>query len=112
MIITGSYNSFISKAHGVEGENVSSGMLKVKMATSLVGVTAIGLLSKSIDIYKVEWDVLYKLAFVHGVFLLSAIVLSVVDFLHLKSETYEVQESVHITNGQQLPNKHDEKMEL
>jgi uncharacterized protein (TIGR00645 family) len=109
MIITGSYNSFISKAHGVEGENVSSGMLKVKMATSLVGVTAIGLLSKSIDIHKVEWDTLYKLAFVHGVFLLSAIVLSVVDFLHLKSETYEVHESISHANGKQLQSEHGEK---
>lgn len=95
MIITGSYNSFISKSHGVHGENISSGMLKVKMATSLVGVTAIGLLSKSIDIYKVEWDTIYKLAFVHGVFLLSAIILSIVDFLHLKSETYELQKNSH-----------------
>lgn len=94
MIIVGSYNSFISKSHGYEGENVSSGMLKVKMATSLVGVTAIGLLQKSIDIYAVEWDTLYKLAFVHGVFLLSAIVLSWVDYLHLKSETYEIPEGL------------------
>ena len=109
MIITGSYNSFVSKSHGVEGENISSGMLKVKMATSLVGVTAIALLQKSIDIYKVDWDTLYKLAFVHVIFLLSAIFLSVVDYLHLKSSMYEIHESS--SNGiskQKLPNKHDE----
>ena len=89
MIITGSYNSFISKEHGYKGENVSSGMLKVKMATALVGVTSIGLLQKSIDVTKVDWDVLYKLAFVHAVFLASAIVLELVDYLHLKSEKQE-----------------------
>lgn len=86
MIITGSYNSFISKEHGVEGENVSSGMLKVKMATSLVGVTGIGLLQKSIDITAIDWDTLNKLVYVHIVFLVSAIVLEVVDYLHEKSE--------------------------
>lgn len=89
MIIAGSYNSFVSKQHGYEGENMSSGMLKVKIATSLVGVTAILLLSKSVNIENVGWDTLYKLAFVHSVFLLSAITLSVVDYLHNKSELLE-----------------------
>lgn len=103
MIITGSYNSFVSKTHGMGGEDVTSGMLKVKMATSLVGVTAIGLLQKSIDIVNVEWDILYKLAFVHGIFLLSSIVLSVVDYLHETSShkhepkkiEHDIQENIH-----------------
>lgn len=88
MIITGSYNSFISKQHGEPGENISSGMLKVKMATSLVGVTSIGLLQKSVNIATVEWDILHKLAYVHVVFLISALVLELVDYLHLKSEKH------------------------
>ena len=41
MIITGSYNSFVSKKHDDENEKVSSGMLKVKMSTSIMGVSAI-----------------------------------------------------------------------
>ncbi len=88
MIITGSYNSFVDKNHGEESENISSGMLKVKMATSLVGVTAIGLLQKSIHIEVVEWDILYKLAFIHGIFLLSSITLEVIDYLHCKAEEH------------------------
>lgn len=86
MIITGSYNSFISKSHGNDGENVSSGMLKVKMATSLVGITSINLLSRSVDVMKADWDTLYKLAFVHGIFLISALILEIVDYLHEKVE--------------------------
>jgi len=39
MIITGSYHSFIDKTHNEEIEKVSSGMLKVKMSTSILGVT-------------------------------------------------------------------------
>lgn len=105
MIITGSYNSFVSKTHGMGGESVSSGMLKVKMATSLAGVTAIGLLQKSLDIASVDWNTLYKLAFVHGIFLLSSIVLSIVDYLHelsthkhqpeIKKIEHEIQENIH-----------------
>lgn len=85
MMITGSYNSFVSKDHGEPGENVSSGMLKVKMATSLVGVTGIGLLQKSINIMSVNWDTLYKLGYVHIIFLFSAIILELVDYLHEKT---------------------------
>lgn len=94
MIITGSYTSFINKEHGNSGEQVSSGMLKVKMATSLIGVTAINLLEKSMSIKQslsatatnASWTVLFQLGFVHIVFLLSAVVLVYVDRLHEKSE--------------------------
>src|SRR5438309_1241993 len=33
MTLTGSYNSFVTRTHGYPNENVSSGLLKVKMAT-------------------------------------------------------------------------------
>jgi uncharacterized membrane protein YqhA len=36
MIITGSYHSFVDKEHGFKGENANSGMLKVKISTSLI----------------------------------------------------------------------------
>lgn len=84
-LVTGSYNSFVAKDHGRGDENISSGMLKVKMATSLVGITSIALLQKSINIDTVSWDILYKLAFVHVTFLLSAIILEIIDYLHCKN---------------------------
>jgi uncharacterized protein (TIGR00645 family) len=87
MIITGSYNSFISKEHNNSGENISSGMLKVKMASSMVGITSIGLLQKGIQVSGVSWDILHKLAFVHVIFLASVIILAIVDYLHEKAET-------------------------
>jgi len=91
MMITGSYNSFVAKDHGYKNENMSSGLLKVKMTTSLVGVTSISLLSKSIDVDLVSWDTLDKLLVIHGAFLLGSIVLEVIDYLHVKSELYEDQ---------------------
>lgn len=93
MIVTGGYNSFISKDHGYKDENVGSGLLKVKMATSLIGVTSISLLAKSINISvlnanakPIPWDDLYKLGLIHVLFLLGALILAYVDHIHLKTE--------------------------
>jgi len=86
MIITGSYNSFIDKHHGVEGENVSSGMLKVKMSTSLIGVSSIHLLQTFINIQNVSWDDLQKQLWIHGIFVVGALILAFIDYLHSLSE--------------------------
>lgn len=100
MIITGSYNSFVSKLHGFPNENISSGLLKVKMSTSLVGVTAIALLQRSVETdlhgnLLTNWDTLYKLGFIHGLFLFASIILAVVDRLHeqgeIESEKFEFE---------------------
>lgn len=91
MVITGSYNSFVDKNHGYKNENISSGLLKVKMSTSLVGVTAIALLQRAVEVDKfnnllTSWDTLYKLGFIHSLFLLGSLVLETVDFFHEKVE--------------------------
>ena len=88
MIITGSYNSFVSKKHGYEGEDVSSGLLKVKMATSIVGVTTIHLLQSFVSAETVQWDVIYKQSFMHGLFILGAISLALIDFIHHKTSKH------------------------
>lgn len=98
-LVTGSYHSFISKKHGQENENSSSGMLKVKMGSSLVGITSIALLKISIEFVdehvKANWEDIYKISFVHGVFLVSVIILALVDFLHEKSETFHKEEKTN-----------------
>jgi uncharacterized protein (TIGR00645 family) len=101
MIITGSYNSFVSRDHGYKNENISSGMLKVKMATSLIGVTSIGLLQRSVNVVKIDWTELYKLAFIHCLFLLGAIVLELVDYFHSKSEAIELETEIKEHNLKQ-----------
>lgn len=88
MIITGSYNSFIDKGHGFANENISSGMLKVKMSTSLVGVSSIHLLQTFINSAKVDWNDLYKQMMIHGIFLVGAMILAAIDYLHAKSEKH------------------------
>ena len=88
LIVTGSYNSFVSKNHGYDGENISSGELKVKMATSIMGVSSIHLLQSFINANNITWDELYKQMSIHAIFIVGAISLAVIDFLHSKSEKH------------------------
>lgn len=92
MIITGSYNSFVDKTHGVDGEKISSGMLKVKMSTSLIGVSSIHLLQTFISPLKeatkeLREETLHTQLIIHATFLVGALILAVIDYLHCKSET-------------------------
>lgn len=87
MIITGSYNSFVSKEHSEPTEKVSSGLLKVKMSTSIMGVSSIHLLKSFIEAPTLDWDTIWKQIAIHGIFIVGAIVLSIIDYLHTKSES-------------------------
>jgi uncharacterized protein (TIGR00645 family) len=102
MIITGSYNSFVDKEHGVSGETVSSGGLKVKMATSMMGVSAIHLLQSFIDAKNVEEDELRKQLWIHGIFIIGSLVLAIIDFLHLKSESFNHHGPKKAAGGDEL----------
>ncbi len=88
MIITGSYNSFVDKYHGVEGEQVSSGALKVKMSTSIMGVSSIHLLQTFINAEHIDSSVIFKQLIIHVVFIFGAIMLAVIDYLHCKAESH------------------------
>lgn len=108
MIIIGGYTSFVNKYHHLEGEKTSSGVLKVKLGTALIGVSSINLLQTFISCTEdksITWDILYKQLIIHGAFLLGAVVLAVVDYFHVKSEmahSYK-DEQVHIY-GKLSPN--------
>lgn len=101
MIITGSCNSFVDKTHGYHGENISSGMLKVKMSTSLIGVSSIHLLQTFINSANVDWPSLQKQLLIHGTFLVGALILAIIDYLHVKSESLVGKEERN--NGHQPP---------
>ena len=61
-------------------------MLKVKMSTSLIGVSSIHLLQSFINSEHSNWEDLKKQLVIHGTFLVGALILSVIDYLHEKSE--------------------------
>lgn len=89
-IITGSYNSFIDKNHGYGNENVSSGILKVKMGSSLIGISSIYLLKVFLSVDKnTQWNMVWMLIAIHCTFLLSSLVLAIIEYLHCKSEADE-----------------------
>lgn len=88
MIATGSYNSFVSKGHGYANENVSSGMLKNKIATSVLVIMMIHLLKTFME-YEVNFDLLEKNLAIYGATLLGAIILAGIEYLHIKGESLE-----------------------
>ena len=52
-------------------------MLKVKMSTSLIGVSSIHLLQTFINVSNVETEDLNKKLMIHGTFLIGALILSI-----------------------------------
>jgi len=83
MIITGSYNSFVSKLHGYVNDNISSGELKIKITTSVVVLSVIHLLSKFMN-PDASWELISHQLIMFVVFLLATIVLALVERLHHK----------------------------
>lgn len=87
MIIIGSYTSFNEKLIKVDDPNAktSSGVLKVKIATTLIGLASINLLEMflrdSIDVGQLKIKLVIFCAFLAG-----ALVLSIIDILHVKAE--------------------------
>ena len=88
MIVTGSYNSFISKEHGYKGENISSGMLKIKIATSVVVIMMIHLL-KDFMHYEVNFDALEKDLAIFGAISVVTMILGLLEYIHIKGEQIE-----------------------
>jgi uncharacterized protein (TIGR00645 family) len=86
MIITGSYTSSVNKNHEYANEKVSSGILKIKLSTSLIGVTSIHLLQTFVNSENVSWDSIYKQMAIHGVFILGSIGLAIVEYFHDKGD--------------------------
>jgi uncharacterized protein (TIGR00645 family) len=86
MIIAGSYHSFISKDHGRKDETISSGTLKIKIATSIVIVGSIHLLRMLVSPIPVLPDEVYKVAVIYSLFLITAVVLSGTEYVHHLAE--------------------------
>lgn len=93
MVITGVYNSHIDREHGYPNKNITSGVLKIKMGTSLVGVSSIHLLKLFVEEKMASdpnWDELWKKVIIHMAFILGAIALAWIDRIHISSESIEI----------------------
>lgn len=85
MIIFGTYSS-ISKDHNYKEFNLSSGVLKMKMSTSLVGVSSIHLLQTFITSRVVTWDEFYRQCAIHMIFLFGSVSLMWVEKIYVQTE--------------------------
>ena len=94
MIITGSYNSFVSKSHGRPNENYSSGTLKIKIGTSVITVATIHLLKIFIT-GTVPTEIVKQDLEIFGMFIICAIALAVLEYVHIKAEVIEHEMETH-----------------
>lgn len=88
MIITGSYQTFIEKVEDAGTEHVSSGLLKVKMGSSLIGVSSIHLLKIFINSQGISTGELITKCSIHIIFLVSTVGLAYIDYLHGETEKH------------------------
>jgi uncharacterized protein (TIGR00645 family) len=89
-IVSGSWHAFVDK-DGPKQEHISSGMLKIKMSMSLIGISSVHLLQTFLEVGKVpasEWQA--KVA-IHLVFVVSTVGLAIVDQMHEKTEILREQ---------------------
>lgn len=86
-IIMGSYHSFVDKNHGYDNEKITSGFLKVKLGTSLIGVSSVLMLQLLIECTKkdVSMNVVWIMVILHMSFIIGAVALAHIDFIHSKT---------------------------
>lgn len=97
MVIIGGYYTFVSKIqikHEDKPEwldTVNAGVLKIKMASSLINISAIHLLQSFINIEKkTDREIIFQVV-IHAMFILSAIGLSLVE----KISHHQIKEEKH-----------------
>jgi uncharacterized protein (TIGR00645 family) len=88
MVIVGGYETFVSRLrlqdHPDQPEwlsHVNAGVLKVKLATALIGISSIHLLKSFINAEKLEQKTLLWQVAIHLTFVLSALILAWIDRL-------------------------------
>ena len=92
MIIVGSYQTFICKvADDLVESKVSSGGLKVKMASSIIVVSSIHLLQTFINPANITKMELVTKCGIHSLFLVGTLMLALVDYIHEKTKWFEYQ---------------------
>jgi uncharacterized protein (TIGR00645 family) len=93
MIIAGSYQTFVEKVPDASSEkHISSGMLKIKMGGSIVGVSSIHLLKAFINstaLTPLDMQDLISKCSIHLILMASTIGFAVIEYLHVKGEVLE-----------------------
>jgi uncharacterized protein (TIGR00645 family) len=96
MVVIGGYETFVSRLNlnGKEDKpewlsHVNAGVLKIKLGTALISISSIHLLKTFIEIrdlsYHLENDAIKWQLLIHGIFLISALVLAFTDRIMMSS---------------------------
>jgi uncharacterized protein (TIGR00645 family) len=88
MVIISGYENFVSRIDATTAAErlswfgkLDSGSIKIKLATSIVAISAIHLLQRFLEAVTVANDKLYVLMVMHMTFVVSALLLTVIDRL-------------------------------
>jgi len=88
MVIVGGYETFVSRLHLEDHpdqpewlSHVNASVLKVKLATAIIGISSIHLLKTFINAANYDLKVLMWQTIIHTVFLLSALAIALTDRL-------------------------------
>ena len=94
MVIVGGYETFVSRmdleSHPDQPEwlsHVNASVLKVKLATAIIGISSIHLLKTFINAKAYDEKTLFYQTTIHVTFLLSAIAIAVTDYIMEKATT-------------------------
>lgn len=92
MVIVGGYETFVSRlnlqGHPDQPEwlsHVNAGILKVKLATALIGISSIHLLKTFINAEKMDNKTIMWQVIIHAIFVFSAWMLAIIDRLTFKA---------------------------
>jgi len=92
MVIVGGYETFVSRLqiddHPDEPEwlsHVNAGVLKIKLAMALIGISSIHLLKTFIELSPSTTTTAYWQVVIHLTFVLSALMLAVTDYISAKT---------------------------
>lgn len=95
MVIVGGYYTFVSKIDLTNSEDkpewlekVDASTLKIKMATSLVGVSAVHLLKSFVNIDHVSYEQVAWQIGIHFTFLMSALLLAITERVLYGKQTH------------------------
>ena len=92
MVIVGGYETFVSRlnlqGHPDQPEwlsHVNAGILKVKLATALIGISSIHLLKTFINAEHMKVETMMWQTIIHAAFLISAVALAYIDRLTFRT---------------------------
>jgi uncharacterized protein (TIGR00645 family) len=106
MIIKGSHQIFIRRFENVGTnkpqwlDHIDSGILKIKVALSIASITLVQILKDFVNIEQVHWDIIVHRMWMHGMCLVSALVMALIWRLTHSSTDYHSAHSTPAADAQ------------